>query len=78
MSEKLPAYVGAEVGGGNYLLYKISKVSQPEKVDSNRRASPAERVRARFSARKTFAAYLAGLRLRTRSTSTSRRWIAKR
>ncbi len=24
--QKLPAYVGVEVGGGNYMLYKIMKV----------------------------------------------------
>ena len=36
---KLPAYAGAEVGGGNYVLYKIMRVSHPEKVDDKRRAA---------------------------------------
>ncbi len=61
--EKLPAYVGAEAGGGDYLLYKISKVSHPEKVDDGRRKA-LQREYATILGQEDFAAYLAGLRLR--------------
>lgn len=61
--QKLPAYVGAEVGGGNYMLYKIMKVSQPEKVDENKR-KVLQREYSTMAAQEDFAAYLAGLRSR--------------
>jgi peptidyl-prolyl cis-trans isomerase D len=60
---KLPAYTGAEVGGGNYMLYKIIKVSQSEKVDSNRRQA-LQREYATILGQEDFTAYLAGLRLK--------------
>jgi peptidyl-prolyl cis-trans isomerase D len=59
---KLPAYAGAEVGGGNYMLYKITKVSQSEKADSNRRQT-LQREYATILGQEDFTAYLAGLRL---------------
>lgn len=60
---QLPAYVGADVGGGSYVLYKIMTVSHPEKVDDNRRKA----LQGEYSTilgQEDFAAYLAGLRLR--------------
>ena len=60
---KLPAYAGAEVGGGNYVLYKITRVSHPEKFDDKRRAA-LQREQETILAQEDFAAYLAGLRLR--------------
>ena len=63
--EKLPAYVGAEGAGGNYLLYKISKVSHPEKVDDSRRKA-LQREYATILGQEDFAAYLAGLRQRSK------------
>jgi peptidyl-prolyl cis-trans isomerase D len=59
--QKLPAYVGIEVGGGNYMLYKIMKVSQPEKPDENKRKM-LQREFSTMTAQEDFAAYLAALR----------------
>ncbi|SBT10200.1 PpiC-type peptidyl-prolyl cis-trans isomerase [Candidatus Accumulibacter aalborgensis] len=61
--QKLPAYVGAEVDGGNYMLYKIVKVSHPESVDDGRRKA-LQREYGTTLAQQDFAAYLAGLRQR--------------
>ncbi|KFB73497.1 MAG: SurA N-terminal domain-containing protein [Candidatus Accumulibacter phosphatis] len=60
---KLPAYVGADVGDGNYMLYKIMTVSHPAKVDDNRRKA-LQREYSTILGQEDFAAYLAGLRLR--------------
>ena len=61
--DKLPAYGGAEGGGGSYALYKIMKVSQPEKLDANRRQA-LQREYSTILGQEDFAAYLAGLRQR--------------
>ncbi len=61
--QKLPAYVGVEVGGGNYMLYKIMKVSQPEKADDNQR-KVLQREYSTMAAQEDFGAYLAALRAR--------------
>jgi peptidyl-prolyl cis-trans isomerase D len=61
--KKLPVYVGAEVGGGNYMLYKIIAVSHPEKIDDNRRQA-LQREYGTIVGQEDFAAYLAGLRQR--------------
>ncbi|HNC51463.1 MAG TPA: SurA N-terminal domain-containing protein [Accumulibacter sp.] len=60
---KLPAYVGAEVGGGTYALFRITKVSYPEKVDDGRRKA-LQREYGTILGQEDFAAYLAGLRQR--------------
>jgi peptidyl-prolyl cis-trans isomerase D len=60
--EKLPAYVGVDAGG-SYMLYKIMKVSQPEKVDDNQR-KVLQREYSTMTAQEDFAAYLAALRAR--------------
>jgi len=60
---KLPAFVGVEVGGGNYLLVQIIKVSQPAKLDDGRRQA-LQREIATVLGQEDFAAYLAGLRMR--------------
>jgi peptidyl-prolyl cis-trans isomerase D len=58
--QKLPAYVGASVNGA-YTIYKIVKVTQPEKIDeAQRKALQAEY--ARIVAQEDLAAYLADLR----------------
>ena len=59
---KLPAYAGVEVGG-DYLLYKIVKVGQPEKIDENVR----RQLQADYGsvvAKHDLSAYLAALRSR--------------
>lgn len=59
----LPAYVGAEVAGGTYALYKIIKVGQPATVDKQRRDA-LQREYSTILGQEDFAAYLAGLRSR--------------
>lgn len=41
---KLPAYVGVEVPGVGYGVYRIGKVSQPAQVDQARRTQEAEQI----------------------------------
>ncbi len=60
---KLPAYVGSEGRGGSYTLYKIIKVSQPDKVEDERRKAVRREYAALFG-QEEFYAYLAGLRTR--------------
>ena len=55
--------MGADVGDGNYMLYKIMTVSHPAKVDDNRRKA-LQREYGTILGQEDFAAYLAGLRLR--------------
>lgn len=60
--QKLPAYVGVELGG-DYLLYKIGKVSTPEKLDPDMR----KRLQAEYGAvvaKQDLSAYLDSLRAR--------------
>jgi len=61
--QKLPAYVGAEVAGGTYVLYQISKVGQPAVVDEKRREA-LQREYSTILGQEDFAAYLSGLRSR--------------
>ena len=60
--QKLPAYVGAG-DDGSYMLYKIVKVSHPEKIDENARQG-MQREYGALVAQEELAAYLAGLRTR--------------
>ena len=60
--QKLPAYVGVSVGNV-YALYKITKVSQPEKIDENQ----LKALRAEYGsivAQEDLSAYLSSLRSR--------------
>jgi len=41
---KLPAYVGVDVPGVGYGVYRIGKVSQPAQVDSTRRTQEAQQI----------------------------------
>jgi peptidyl-prolyl cis-trans isomerase D len=61
--EKLPAYVGVEAAGGSYMLYKIMKVSPPEKADENQR-KVLQREYSTITAQEDFSAYLTTLRAR--------------
>jgi len=60
--DKLPAYVGAEADG-SYMLYKIVKVSEPDKIDADQRRA-LQREYGAIVAQEDLAAYLAGLRTR--------------
>lgn len=59
--KKLPAYVGVELPGNGYGLFKITKVERPEKVDDAQVARLQEQY-AQFAAQQDTAAYLAALR----------------
>lgn len=61
-AQKLPAYVGVAVGGG-YSLFKISQVTQPEKIDPKQ----LEALRNQYTeivAQEDLSAYLSSLRAR--------------
>lgn len=61
--QKLPAYVGAGVGGG-YTIYKIVKIARPEKLDESRRAALQGEF-ARIIAQEELSSYVNALRART-------------
>ncbi len=66
-TQKLPAYAGAETNNGDYVLYKIVKVSQPEPADpaqNNAQRQALQREYGKILGQEDFAAYLAGLRAR--------------
>ena len=60
--EKLPAYAGADLGGA-YVIYKIVKVEQPEKIDANLLKSLQQQF-AGIVGQEDLSAYLSALRLR--------------
>jgi peptidyl-prolyl cis-trans isomerase D len=60
--DKLPAVVGGELADGGYVVYRINKVSQPEKPDPALAASLKSTLE-RSQAESDFNAYLAALKL---------------
>ena len=65
-TEKLPAYVGAELGN-DYAIYRVTKVTRPEKVDE----AKSQALRTEYGsimAEQDVAAYLAALRQRYKVT----------
>ena len=58
---KLPSYTGIEAPGGGYLLLRISKVVEPEKVDRAQQKSLGEGL-AQVVGEEHFAAYLTSLK----------------
>ena len=65
-TEKLPAYVGSELGT-SYAIYKVTKVTRPEKVDE----AKSQALRTEYGsimAEQDVAAYLAALRQRYKVT----------
>ena len=62
--QKLPTYVGTSVGGA-YVLYKIVKVSAPEKLDEARRDA-LQNEYARILAQEELSAYMNALRARNK------------
>jgi peptidyl-prolyl cis-trans isomerase D len=43
-TSKLPAYVGVEIPGQGYGVYRIAKVSQPAQLDEARRKQESEQI----------------------------------
>ncbi|WP_342118669.1 SurA N-terminal domain-containing protein [Pseudoduganella sp. OTU4001] len=60
-ASKLPAYVGVEVPGAGYGLYRINKVGQPAEVDNSRREQEAQRI-SQIAAQQEFSNYLDALK----------------
>lgn len=53
-ASKLPAYVGVEIPGQGYGVYRIGKVSQPAQQDAARRKQEAEQIGRAYGAAETF------------------------
>lgn len=58
---KLPAYSGVEAPGGGYMLIRITKVVEPEKVDRAQQKSMSEGL-AQLTGEEHFAAYVSSLK----------------
>lgn len=58
---KLPAYVGVEIPGAGYGVYRISKVGQPAEQDKERRDMENQRI-SQIVAQQEFANYLEALK----------------
>ncbi len=54
-SSKLPVYVGAELSGNGYGIYRITKVSQPAKTDEARRQAEQQQIASALAQQETFA-----------------------
>jgi peptidyl-prolyl cis-trans isomerase D len=61
---KLPAYAGAADSEGGYMLFKIIRVQEPDKIDEAKRKELTEQLR-QLVAQEQFSAYLASLRQKT-------------
>jgi peptidyl-prolyl cis-trans isomerase D len=61
--KKLPAYVGASNPGGGYVIYRVSKVIEPDKLDDARLKIAGARMGDQIG-RELLTAYLAGLKSR--------------
>lgn len=62
-SNKLPAYAGVDLADSGYGIYRISKISQPEKVDETALKATHQQL-ANFAAQLDVASYMASLRSR--------------
>jgi peptidyl-prolyl cis-trans isomerase D len=60
-ASKVPAYSGVEAPGGGYMLLRITKVIEPEKVDRAQQKSMSEGL-AQLTGEEHFAAYVASLK----------------
>ncbi|MES3020366.1 MAG: SurA N-terminal domain-containing protein [Pseudomonadota bacterium] len=61
---KLPAYVGVDLPGKGYGVYRINKVSQPATVDAARRAGEQEQIAAAQAQQELFA-YLEAIKAKS-------------
>lgn len=60
-ASKLPAYVGVEIPGAGYGLYRINKVAQPAEQDAARREQEGQRI-GQIVAQQEFTNYLEALK----------------
>ena len=63
---KLPAYVGVDVPGVGFGVYRIGKVSQPAKPDLARRAAETEQINSAVAQQEMFA-YIEALKTKAKS-----------
>ncbi|MEP7062871.1 MAG: SurA N-terminal domain-containing protein [Betaproteobacteria bacterium] len=66
-AKKLPAYVGTTNANGGYVIYRVSKVIEPEKLDDARLKIAGARMGDQIG-RELLTAYLAGLKSRASVT----------
>lgn len=64
---KLPSYAGVEAPGGGYMLLKVTRVVDPEKVDRAQQKSLSEGL-AQVTGEEQFAAYVASLKQKAKVT----------
>lgn len=62
--DKLPSYVGAQVPGAGYAIFRIEKVSRPTLAESDPRLDALRQQYSRILAEQDFSAYVAALRKR--------------
>ena len=63
-ANKLPAYAGVEDAQGSYVLLKIIRVQEADRIDEAKRKDLTEQLR-QLVAQEKFSAYLASLRQKT-------------
>jgi peptidyl-prolyl cis-trans isomerase D len=68
---KLPAYVGVDVPGQGYGVYRIAKVSQPAQPDQARRKQEAEQI-ARLVGEQEMYGYIEALKAKSKVKITAR------
>jgi peptidyl-prolyl cis-trans isomerase D len=64
-ADKLPAYVGVDLGQQGYGVYRINKVSKPAEPDANRRKAEREQIADALAEQETLA-YLETLKKRAK------------
>jgi peptidyl-prolyl cis-trans isomerase D len=64
-ASKLPAYAGVEAPGGGYVLIRISKIVEPEKIDRAQQNSLSEGL-AQLVGEEQFTSYLESLKEKTK------------
>ncbi len=70
-TSKLPAYVGVEVPGQGYGVYRIAKVSQPAQPDQARRKQEAEQIGRAVGGAETYG-YIEALKQKAKAKVTAR------
>jgi peptidyl-prolyl cis-trans isomerase D len=70
-ASKLPAYIGVEVPGQGYGVYRIGKVTQPTKPDAARRKQESEQIARAVGAAETYA-YVEALKHKAKAKVTAK------
>ena len=68
---KLPAYVGVEVPGQGYGVYRIGKVTQPAQPDAARRKQEAEQIARAIGGAETYG-YIEALKQKAKAKVTAK------